>query len=589
MAVPVKDMVFGTVGGLGLFLFGMGLLSQGLKKAAGDRLKRLLEMVTKWPLLAFGVGAGVTCLVQSSSATTVMVVGLINAGLLSLKQAICVVMGANVGTSFTAWMVALMSIFKVTDYALPAVALGFVLSVMGRRERTRYTGQILLGFCILFLGIGFMKDSFEWLRNNPHARQVLTRAGTLPAWGPILAVLVGTLLTMLLQSSSATIAMVQVAALNGALGTDYRTAMDIAIPFVLGGNIGTTITAQIAAFRSNRAGKRTAMAHTLFNVLGVAVVLPFLYLGWYTDLVEGLYPGRLTAATIPFHIAASHTLFNVASSVVFLPLVSVLERIVLRVVPVTAEERAIRPVTLERHLLETPPLAMEQARRELVRMMHAAREALGSAVAGLRRNDRRQLRRVAAKEEATDQFQTEITRYLVELSQRNLSPEMANELPVLLHTVNDIERIGDHAVNIAEIAGRKIDQNVTFSDAAQAEILHAWEVAAQMFANVLAAVEKNDLDAARNALRGEATLNRLQHEYRRSHVRRLGEGTCSAVAGLVFVDYVDNMEKIGDHITNVAQAILGGLQWDGADPSGETVAGAVIKDRPGTRMAGTPE
>ncbi|HET6430072.1 MAG TPA: Na/Pi cotransporter family protein [Phycisphaerae bacterium] len=569
-------MVFGTVGGLGLFLFGMGLLSQGLKKAAGDRLKRLLEMVTKWPLLAFGVGAGVTCLIQSSSATTVMTVGLINAGLLSLKQAICVVMGANVGTSATAWMVALMSIFKVTDYALPAVALGFLMTVVGRRERTRYTGQILLGFGILFLGIEYMKEAFTWLRADPQAGEVLTRAGTLPVWGPILAVLVGTLLTMLLQSSSATIAMVQVAAMNGAFGTNYQTALDIAIPFVLGGNIGTTITAQIAAFGSNRAGKRTAMAHTLFNVLGVAVVLPFVYLGWFTRLVEFIYANRLTGTTIAFHIAASHTLFNVASSMIFLPLVSVLERVVLRIIPVTPEERATRPVTLERHLLDTPPLAMDQARRELVRMMQAAREALGSAVTGLRRNDRRQLQRVAAKEEATDQFQTEITRYLVELSQRNLSPEMANELPVLLHSVNDIERVGDHAINIAEIAARKIDQNIVFSDAAQAEILHAWEVAAQMFASAMQAVGRNDLPAARGVLKGEAQLNQLQHEYRRSHVQRLGDGTCTAVGGLIFVDYIDNMEKIGDHLTNVAQAILGGLQWDGTDPSGETLAGMVL-------------
>ncbi|MHC4716942.1 MAG: Na/Pi cotransporter family protein, partial [Planctomycetota bacterium] len=195
MAFPVKEMIFGTVGGLGLFLYGMGLLSEGLKKAAGERLKRLLEMVTKWPLLAFGVGAGMTCLIQSSSATTVMVVGLINAGLLSLKQAICVVMGANVGTTFTAWMVALMSIFKVTTYALPAVALGFLLSVLGRKERTRYIGQILLGFGILFLGIGFMKDAFGWLSTHEQAREMLTRVGTLQIWGPILAVLVGTLMT----------------------------------------------------------------------------------------------------------------------------------------------------------------------------------------------------------------------------------------------------------------------------------------------------------------------------------------------------------------------------------------------------------
>ena len=578
MEFPVKDMIFGTVGGLGLFLYGMGLLSDGLKKAAGEGLKRMLEMVTKWPLLAFGVGAGVTCLIQSSSATTVMVVGLINAGLLTLKQAICIVLGANVGTTMTAWIVALTSVFKITTYALPTVALGFLLNVLGRRERTKYIGQILLGFGILFLGIGFMKDAFSYLQDSEGALKTLTAVGTMKVWGPLLAVLVGTLMTMLLQSSSASIAMVVVLASANAFGTNYHIALAVAIPFVLGDNIGTTITAQIAAFRTNPSARRTAMAHTVFNVLGVVVILPFVYVGLYNRLVQYVYPGPLTQATIGFHIALSHTMFNVVNSFLFLPLVGVLQRIVLRIIPVTAEEAEMRPVTLERHLLATPRLALEQARGELVRMMHAAREALGSAVMGLRHNDRRQIQRVQAKEEATDQFQTEITRYLVELSQRHLSPEMANELPVLLHSVNDIERVGDLAVNIAEIATRKIDQDIQFSEPAQKDVLHAWEVVSQMFANVLLAIQDNDLDAADAVMKGETQLNRLQVECRRYHVQRLSDGTCSAVAGLIFVDYIDNMEKIGDHITNVAQAVLGGLQWDGTDTSGETLAGVALLD-----------
>ncbi len=564
MKLHVVDMAIHTVGGLGLFLFGMGLLSDGLKKAAGDRLRRVLEKVTRHPIRAYLVGAGVTCLIQSSSATTVMVVGLVNAGLLTLRQAICVVLGANVGTTLTAWLVSGMSIFKITTYALPAVAIGFLLNVLGKKHQTKHLGQIILGFGILFLGISFMKDAFAPLKSHEGARQILIAVGG----RPILAVLVGALFTMLIQSSSASVAMIQIMAFSGAFGTDWHVALGVAIPFILGDDIGTTITAQIAALRTNVFGRRTAMAHTMFNVIGVAFVLPFVYLGLFTEMVKAVSPVALTGNTIMVHIAIAHSIFKITNSLVFLPLAGLLETLVMKVVPGKPGDLEMQPVVLERHLLATPPMAMEQARREIVRMAGTARDALDDAIVAICADDRKRLAQVARKEDTVDDFQTEITQYLVELSQRTLSPEHAGGLPVLLHTVNDIERISDHAVNIAEIAGRKMDQGESFSPAAAAEVERMRTEIDDMFGDVLSAIDGSDMVAAERALTHEKTVNQMQINLRRRHVQRLGEGTCSPIAGMIFVDYVDNMEKIGDHLTNIAQATLGGLQWDGKEAAG---------------------
>lgn len=563
--MDIQETIFGTVGGLGLFLFGMGMLSDGLKAAAGNNLRRLLGALTKWPPVAMLVGAGVTCLIQSSSATSVMVVGLVHAGMLTLKQAICVVLGANIGTTFTAWLVAGMSVLKVTKYALPAVAMGFVLHVFGRRSRTRHWGQILLGFGILFIGIDFMKGAFSGLEDSKQIRDFLIWVGEMP----ILAVLAGTVITMLVQSSSASIAMVQMLAFTGGFGTDYAVVLRVTIPFVLGTNIGTTITAQLAALRTNLAGRRTAMAHTLFNVLGVVIVLPSVYLGWYDAFVRWISPWPLNPKTIMVHMALAHTVFNVSAALVILPAVGLLEKLVLKILPARrGEEEDIKPVTLERHLLDTPPLAMTQAHKEIVRMAKAARKAVKGALVAIRDEDRSRERKVREKEDAVDEFQTEITRYLVALSQRRLSREMANQLPVLLHSVNDLERIADHAVNLIGTASRKMDHRHTFSEVAQNDLRRMMAEVRRMFKQVMAALQHFDAEAARRALEHEDTLNQMQVDFRDSHIQRLSNGTCTAMAGLIFVDFVDNLEKIGDHLANIAEAIMGGLQWRRIEDSG---------------------
>ena len=558
----VKNMVFGAVGGLGLFLFGMGLMSDGLKKVAGQKLKSLLEALTKHRIIAVIVGALTTALIQSSSATTVMTVGFVNAGLMTLKQALCVVLGANIGTTITAGLVSVLAVFKITNYALPAVGVGFLFTVLGKTHKTRSVGEILVGFGLLFIGIYFMKDAFGPLKDNTDVQAALIWLGH----NPLLAIMAGTIITMLLQSSSASIAMIQILAVGGAFGTNWETALTVTIPFILGDNIGTTITAQLAALRASRNAKRAAMGHTMFNVFGVMYMFVPVWLGWYSKVVVWITPGQLDEGTIMRHIFFAHLVFNAFNTVMFIPLIKGLAAAVMKLVPVTEAELAQKPVTLEKHLLNTPVIALEQAKREIVRMAKTAKKALQLAIGGIIDKNRKKLASVREIEDFIDILQLEITSYLSTLSRRNLSDEVSNELPVLLHTVNDLERIGDHAVNIVEIGERKIDQKLSFTDSALAEAEKLRKEIDQMLDKIIAALEDNDTEAAKSALANEDNLNRMQIEFRRNHVERMAGGVCSPQAGLIFIDLVDNVEKTGDHLTNIAQAIIGGLQWEGVKP-----------------------
>ena len=560
----LREILFGTVGGLGLFLFGMGLMSDGLKKVAGQRLRKIVESMTKRPMTAFLVGAGVTALVQSSSATTVMVIGFVNAALLTLRQAICVIIGTNVGTTATAWIVSISGIgaLKITAYALPAVGIGFFMRTLGKTRRTKSTGQILLGFGILFVGIGFMKAGFDPLKESPKVQELFVALGN----KPLLAILAGAVITTLLQSSSAAIAIVQLLAMGGAFGSDWQTVLNVSVPFVLGSNIGTTITAQLAALQANLNAKRTAWAHTIFNILGAGIAYPFVYVGWFGALVHVISPWKLGPGTIAANIAIAHTLFNVVNSGIFLPLAGVLEKLVVKFVPEKPSDLTAKPVVLEYHLLDTPVIALEQARREIVRMAKTAKTALEQSISGIVNDDRRKLESVRQTEDFIDEFQYEITSYLSMLSRRQLSDEVSVELPVLLHTVNDLERIGDHAVNIVEISERKIDKKLSFSDSALAEIEQLRSEIEQMFEYIIEALEHSDIKAGKSALVNEGNINKMQMDFRRSHVQRMSDSVCSPEAGLVFIDLVDNVEKIGDHLTNIAQAVIGGLQWVGIKP-----------------------
>jgi len=547
-------LIFSLIGGLGLFFFGMQTMSDGLKSIAGERLKSILAMVTRVPLIGILVGAGITCLIQSSSATTIMVVGFVNAGLLALRQAISVVIGANIGTTFTAWIVASMSVFKVTQYALPVIGIGFALKTFGRTRNARFWGQVMMGFGFLFLGLGFMQDAFIPLKDSQHVKDIFVRFGD----NPILGVMVGMLVTMLVQSSSATIAIVQILAFNGVIG--FPTA----IALMLGDDIGTTITAQLAAIGTTLPARRAAMSHTLFNVIGVGYMLFFVYTGWFVKAINFIIPGVMTTRNIMLYIAVANSFFKIVNAAVFLPLIGFLEKASIFLVPKKKGAIEMAPQYLEKHLLATPSIAAEQARREAVRMMGLAHDSVTASVKGFLENDRNSIRLVTKLEPAIDNLQSAITQYLVVLSQESLIREVSEELPVLIHSVNDIERIGDHAENIAELAERKTEQKLVFSGSATEELRRMWNELDVMMQEAKDALENNNLAVARSVLRREECINDFQVNLKNAHVNRLNQGLCDIRSGIVFMDFVDNLEKIGDHLTNVAEGVTGKRKWQEA-------------------------
>jgi phosphate:Na+ symporter len=544
------EIVFQLIGGLGFFFFGMKTMSEGLKKIAGDKLKNFLHSVTKHRIYGVLVGTLVTVLIQSSSATTVMVVGFVNAGLLGLKQAITVIIGANIGTTFTAWLVSSMSVLKISQYALPAVGIGFAIMTLTKTNK-KHWGQVMLGFGLLFVGLDFMKDAFAPLKHSEHIKDLFITFSD----QPILGVLVGLVFTVLLQSSSATIAIVQVLAFNGVI------SFEAAIPIVLGDNIGTTITAQMAAMGTNLNARRAAMSHTVFNVTGTAYMLIFVYLGWFSALVNAIIPGEITTTNIMFHIAVAHSTFNVVNTIVFLPFISFLESISILLVPKTAGAIDLGTQYLEKHLLETPPLALEQIRKENIYMLGVAKKCVTNAVDSFLDSDLKKIAKVLELETVTDNLQSEITQYIIELSQHNLLPKESRSLPVLIHNVNDLERIGDHSQNLAELARRKIEGKMPFTDAAINEIHLIWDQIQMMFTEAEDALINNNIKAARTMLEREEKINKLQNDFKQSHVVRLNEGSCQLNSGFIFIEFIDNLEKVGDRLTNIAQSVIGKMEW----------------------------
>ena len=542
----VREIIFGTIGGLGLFLYGMKLMSDGLKSVSGQKLKKILGLFTRNRFSAVMVGAGFTALIQSSSAMTVMVVGLVNSGLLTLSQAIGVVMGANIGTTFTAWLVSAFAVFKISQYAYPAIGIGFGMTFLGKSRSIRNWGRSLLGFGLIFLGLSVLKDSFGPLKESQAMIDLFVNFGR----NPLLGILVGTLATVLLQSSSVTVAIIQVLALQGLL--DFNSA----IPLILGDNIGTTITAQLASMKTSINARRTANAHTTFNVIGVLYILPFVWVGWYPRLIEFIVPGEITATSIMVHIAMAHTVFNVINTMIFLPFTKALERVVVWVTPAGKGPQVEgAPQFLDRRLLQTPPVALVQARKEVLRMIEMARDAVRIPMDGLFDRNNKHLDHVSDIEDAIDQLQTEITRYMVELSRVQLDPEVADELPVWLHSINDIEKIGDHAENLADLTDRVLDGKVFFSDEGVEQIRKMYNLINDMLGMAIDSIAGMDQKIAQDVLTMEKKVNRLDQLAREGNLRRMNSGLTNPDTGIFFLDYIVNLEKIGDHLSNVAIAV----------------------------------
>lgn len=536
----VKEFIFGLVGGLGLFIYGIWEMSEGLHKACGERMRRILHNLTGSTFRGILVGAGVTVLIQSSSATTVMVVGFVNAGLMSLVQALGVIFGSNIGTTVTAQLIA----FQLTDYALPIIALGMLVKFLAKRKIHQYIGEFLLGFGILFLGLKISTEVVRPLGQYPLFNHILVSFSR----NPLLGVLAGAVITGILQASGVTIGMVLALAMANLI--DLRAAIGL----VFGCNIGTCVTALIASVGTGIGARRTAVAHVLFNIIGVAIFLPFLNI--FQNLVA------YTSNELPRQIANAHTLFNTINTLIFLPFTALYARFLTKVVKGKEEEEEIKylPKYLERHLLNTPPIALEAAVKETIRTLGLTQRMVILGMNSFFKNDAKSLEKITKGEEAVDSLRTAITDYLVELMQRELSLEDSRKIPPLIHAINDVERIGDHAENLRDLAEQKINGKLPFSETAIEELKKMSEDINQMINCSLNALKLNNIDEAKLVLEQECQINTLRDRLKNNHVKRLEQGQCNVLSGVVFLDTISNLEKIGDHLNNVAQAVIEGLQ-----------------------------
>ena len=560
-----QTLIFGLLGGLGLFLFGMKTMSEGLQKVAGSRIRKILAALTTNRFIGTLVGIAVTAMVQSSSATTVMVVGFVNAGLMTLVQSIGVILGANIGTTITAQLIA----FKITQYALPAIGIGAGLKLFSKSRKWSYIGEIILGFGILFFGLSIMKHAFDPVRGSQEFQQIFLMVGD----NHLLGVLIGAVLTIIVQSSSATLA------ITLALATSGLLTFEASVALILGENIGTTITANLAAIGTNLAARRTALAHFLFNVFGVAYMLllfPYFtgivvsmtesFVGGPADLVirtqeQAMQYGG-TIGDKPFiarYIANTHTLFNVVNTIIFLPLVGILAKLTTMIIRGKDEEGDFNLKYIDNRVLNTPPIALGQARSETRRMAYVALQCLDETVLYLTDFDNKRLSGLQKREEFLDLMQKEIMDFLVALSQKSISQDTSHEVASLMHMVNDLERIGDHCENLWRLEQKKQDQKIIYSETAMEGLNEISSHTRNFLAYVVAKMEPGSTleGTLEQSQIMEDIVDELESGLRNNHITRLNTGECAVLPGLVFIDMLHNFEKIGDHTFKLSESVAG--------------------------------
>ncbi|WP_010268115.1 Na/Pi cotransporter family protein [Paenibacillus senegalensis] len=531
-----QDLIFKFVGGLGVFLFGIKYMSDGLQKTAGDKMRDLLAKYTSNPLLGVFFGIVVTILIQSSTGTTVMAIGLINAGLMTLRQAIGVIMGANIGTTMTAFIVGI----KIESYALPIIGLGAILLFFIGRKKAQYIGQVVFGFGMLFLGLSTMGSGLKPLSQLPAFSEFIVNMSQYP----ILGLLAGTVFTLIIQSSSAAIGILQTLADEGAISFQHS------LPVLFGDNLGTTITALLAAIGSSIAARRAALVHVVFNVLGIIIFMMMLPLVYQVVLWMG------QDVNVRMQIAYAHGFFNVTNTVIFFPLIPFLAWIVTKMVPGKMDELEFRPKFLDARLLATPSMALGQAQHEIVRMGSYAKEALADAASYFFQRDQKSAAAALQKEQLINELERKITEYMVKIHQKGMPEAESEKATGLMHAVNDIERIGDHAENIVELSQYCTEHKVDFSDEAEQELKKMIEMADLAVGRAIYALEHQDMQASEEVLRYEAELDRMEQEYRKAHIQRLNKNLCSGDSGAIFLDVLSNLERVGDHSKNIAQYVM---------------------------------
>jgi phosphate:Na+ symporter len=555
-----KLIIFNTIGGLGLFLFGMRLMSDGLQRVAGDRLRKVLETVSANRVVACITGAVVTALIQSSSATTVMLVGFVNAGLMTLTQAVGVALGANIGTTMTAQLIA----FKVTDMALPAIALGVALKFFGKTRRTTEFGGVLLGFGLLFYGMVVMSTGVAPLKESQVIVDFFTGFHTDSFGGLMLCVLTGTIATMVLQSSSATVGLTMTLATQGLL------TFPGAVALVLGDNIGTTITAELASIGTNVTARRTARAHTMFNVLGVCYMLiifpfftglvewataAFLHLGPPDMVVDGVKPYMAR------YLANAHTMFNLVNAMVFLIFLPILVKAASWMTggdkDLDTSQDLFRPKFLDPKFLNVTPVALEQAKQEMLRMGEIGEEMLVGVISTLKDRDQKKLGRWHRNEKALDILRREIAEFLIKISPNNISEDESRQISSLLRMINNLERIGDSVENVAELIEEMIENNLNLAADGMRDFGEISDKVIEFYRFLLTNLKSGNTTIMDEARVLEESVDYMREEMRGNYLSRLRSGTCTIDPGLIFTDMLNHFEKIGDYCFNIAQAIAG--------------------------------
>lgn len=527
-------MILGTAGGLALFLYGLRVLSDGLKRVAGESIRGFLERITGRAYRGAMVGALSSGILQSSSMTMVLLIGLINAGVLTLAQGIGVMLGAEIGTTVTAQLIA----FKIGHYYLPIIAVGFVIHEAFRGKKPGDIGQIILGFGLLFMGMSVVSTSLGQLAEAPAILRLLGNCGT----NPLLGVLIGAGVTAIIQSSSAMTALII------AMGSTGILTLPAAIALIFGANIGTTITALIASIGSSLSSRRLAIAQLTVNVLGVTVFL--LFISPYSSMVTA------TATTLPRQIANAHSIFNVTVTLLLLPCVGRLVWLTKKIVPGREAEVHLTPRSLGTEFLNMPSIALRQAQSELLRMGRMAEAMLDSCRSVFLHGSIEHVATVLETEEAVDKLEKAIDSFLDRIDASKLNTVNKRRLHVFHHVISDIERVGDHAVNIAERGQMMIKRGDSFSQQAQAELDNMFKKASALYSLSIQALTAEEEQLAKDALDLEKEVDGLEIRYKKHHIERLEKRVCNQTAGIIFVEVLRNLERIGDHAVNIAGDVL---------------------------------
>lgn len=544
------------IGGLALFLYGMEVLGDGLKKASGGKLEHILEKLTSNKLMAVLLGAGVTAVIQSSSATTVMVVGFVNSGIMKLSQAVGVILGANVGTTVTAWILSLtdvngsgffLQLLKPTSFSPILAIIGVCLISMGKKERQKNIGTILIGFAVLMFGMDTMSTAVEPLAEQPEFSHILLMFSN-----PVLGMLVGLILTAVIQSSSASIGILQALCATGVVS--YATA----IPIIMGQNVGTCVTALISSAGASKNAKRAALIHLYYNIIKTVAFMAVFY-----ALNAFIHFAFLEEAASALGIAVIHTAFNVAAVIIIFPVSWILEKLAYLTIPETEEEREKEAEKtrkeiqlLDTRFLSTPGFALEQCKNVAVDMADYSREALFLAIQMLDKFDKASADRVVELENIVDHYEDEIGAYLVKLSSRHLTEKDSQHLSVLLHSIGDFERISDHAINIMEAAKEMHAKELDFSRKAREELgIYTGAIKDIINTSVLV-FQEEDLKLAAMIEPMEEVIDYLSVEVKKRHMKRLRKGKCTIEMGFILSDIVTNYERVSDHCSNIALSLL---------------------------------